>query len=168
MITLLNPTNETMTPSYGGVVYVLKPKSTEEVEDAAAHHILNSYDQRGLCRLKFGDDLAEVSAQGLQRNREFKKRMVMQHNQLNLARSQQGMSYIAPTATVKQYAVDLELVLDEPFSVKHNTDVDDRRAATRREEKMQEQIDQLTAQIQTLIGKMGGPVKKGKPGDDPD
>ena len=115
---LFNPTNESLDMMYAGRGIVLDPGEKLKVEDAAGRHLLNAFAPRGLCALEFGDDEGAAAEGGRERNLEFKKRMVMNHNQGNVARKQQGLSYRTPIKAVKEYAKELGLTLDEPYAVR--------------------------------------------------
>jgi hypothetical protein len=145
---LFNPTKEEMRPMFNGITITIPPEGKVKVEDPAANHILSHYATRGLCRLDFGDDEAKVAKEGLIRNYEFRKRMVMKHNQTNMARAQLGMTYLPPGDIVKQYARELNLVLDEPFTVQANNARTERDAEN---ESLRERLAALTAQVEALM-----------------
>ena len=132
---LYNPTSETFEMQYGGKTMFLEGGAKLKVEDAAAHHLLNAFTPRGLCSLEFGDEEEVIGADGIQRNLEFRKRMVMQHNHRNVVRKQQGLSYMEPSEYIKQAALDLAIDLDQPYAPK---------------DKEQSRIHDLEGQISTL------------------
>jgi len=118
-IMLFNPTNEDFADMmFGGRGLPLAAGQKMKVEDAAGKHLLNAYTTRGLCILDFGDDENIIAEQGCARNLAFKKRHVSQHNQSNIARRQQGLPYRLPGTQAKQYAEELDLVLEEPYAPK--------------------------------------------------
>lgn len=115
-IMLFNPTNEKFEMQYAGRMLYLPAGEKLKVEDACGKHLLNAFSVRGLCSLEFGDDEQTVIAEGQRRNMEFKKQLVMRHNYRNVQRKQQGLAWTAPSATVKSYAAELNIALDEPYA----------------------------------------------------
>lgn len=166
MITLFNPTNEVIVAMHGGRNYALEPKVPVEMEDVAANHILNTHGQRGVCRLKFGDDLQSIAVEGLARAKEFKKRQVMNHNQMNISRMQVGLNYVAPTADIKQYAQELEMVLDEPLSTQRNEKADDIALLKAQNASLQQQLADLMSMVEGLVA-TPKTTTKGANKDDP-
>jgi hypothetical protein len=154
---LFNPTNESFDMMYAGRGIVLDPGEKLKVEDAAGRHLLNAFAPRGLCALEFGDDEAIASEGGRERNLEFKKRMVMNHNQGNVARKQQGLSYRTPIKVVREYAKELGLTLDEPYAVR---DKEHDRLAV-----LENTVDNLTKMMTRFLEKSmsdeEAPAKKG-------
>lgn len=102
--------------AYGGRTIFLEGGSRLKVEDAAGKHLLNGFSVRGLCSLEYGDQEEEIARQGQERNRQFKKKMVMDHNHRNVVRKQQGLAYIEPTDYIRSAALELGLTLDEPYA----------------------------------------------------
>lgn len=134
---LLNPTSETLEMQFGGKTIYLEPGAQEKVDDATGKHMLNGFTSRGLCSLEFGDTIDEVSAAGIQRNIDFKKRMVMQHNHRNVVRKQQGLSYTEPTPYIREAAALLGIALDEPYAPR---------------DKEQDRVKDLERQVEKLMG----------------
>lgn len=122
MITLFNPTNETLSMMFAGITYVMEPPRAPshklQVEDACGKHLLNAFAQRGLCQLVFGDSEELVARDGISRNLEFKKTQIMRYNSNNEQRKMQGLGYMPPTKELKRYSVELAIGLLEPYSMK--------------------------------------------------
>jgi len=118
MIVLFNPTDEKITVQHAGISRTMEPRTQLEVEDACGKHVLNSHGPRGLSQLTYGCDEEKVRKDGIERNFEFKKKQVVEYNQRNESRKQSGLPYQPATREVKQYAIDLGLVLLEPFAVR--------------------------------------------------
>jgi hypothetical protein len=161
MITILNPTNDDLSAQYGGCRYTFPAREVREVEDVVGNHILNTHGQRGLCRLKFGDHdkIAEIGAEGVARANAFKVKQVMNHNQLNLARMQVGLSYIQPTPEVKRFAAELGLELDQPASVRRNESIAEIRELQEENNDLQKQMKKLmdmVGSLQKIIAAQGG------------
>lgn len=144
-ITLFNPTNEDFSMMFGGRGYVVPAGGKLKVEDACGKHLLNSHAPRGLCALEFGDDENVVATQGRDRNLEFKKHQVMNHNQSNIARRQQGLPFRMPNDVIKAYAKELHITLEEPYTPQSKGD--DRVAA------LEAMVADLTKTIGILISK---------------
>jgi hypothetical protein len=166
MITLFNPTNETLKMMYGGISVVMEPPPAPShklnVEDPCGRHLLNAFAQRGLCQLIFGDDEKVVGAQGIDRNMEFKKGQIVRYNTQNEQRKMSGMGYLPPTDIVKQYAFELGIKLLEPYSLKdaevsaiHNVVKENIDLKGRLDTQTQE-MSELKAQMQTLISLVQG------------
>ena len=122
MITLFNPTNETLEMMFAGVRIVMEayPASNSklQVEDPCGKHLLNAFAQRGLCQLVFGDDEKLVSRAGIDRNLDFKKTQIMRYNASNEQRKMAGLGYMPPTKEIKRYSIELGIALLEPYSLK--------------------------------------------------
>jgi len=149
-IMLYNPTNERFEMQFGGVSMTMKPNAKLEVEDACGNHLLNAFGQRGLCKLFYDCDEKKIKEDGKKRNFEFKKKQVIEYNQRNENRKQMGLPYLPATDKVKEYAVDLQLELLEPYSVR-----DEERGAIAesrdREKALQSQIVDLQIAMANLI-----------------
>lgn len=172
MITLFNPTNETLKMMYGGISVVMEPPPAPShkmnVEDPCGRHLLNAFATRGLCQLIFGDDEKIVGAEGIDRNLEFKKTQIVRYNTQNEQRKMSGMGYLPPTEAVKQYAFELGIKLLEPYSLKdaevsaiHNV-VKENVDLKGRLEGQSAEIGELKTQLQTLIGLMQGAKEEKK------
>jgi hypothetical protein len=122
-IILFNPTNEEMRTQYIGEEVVIPPapdpRHKLRVDDARGRAVLNFLGPRGLVTLEYGDEgdgELKKAAIGRARNMEFKRKQVMDFNQLNDAQQQRRQPYIAPTEQVKVYSRELGIKLYEPYS----------------------------------------------------
>lgn len=115
---LWNPTNEDMELQYAGFTLYLKAGDRQPVTPPCARHLLNSHGQRGLTSLTYGCDEKQVGEDAVRRNIEFKRKMMTDYNQNNMARSKGGLSYLNPGPDIKKYALELGLHLDEPYTMK--------------------------------------------------
>jgi hypothetical protein len=114
---LFNPTNEDFGDMmFGGRGYPLKAGEKIKVDDACGRHLINAYSVRGLCSLEYGDEEGAIAEAGIKRNLEFKKRLINQHNQSNISRRQQGLPYRPPTAQLRKYSEEMNIVLEEPYT----------------------------------------------------
>lgn len=144
---LFNPTNEDFDKlQYAGVSFSIKSGEKIEVPTNCGNHIMNSYEQRGLCRLIYGADEAKVAEQGRAKNAEFKQRTVAKFNEVNANRKSQGLGSHIPSGEMRKYASELKVELDEPY-------------APRDEEKVKIQsqeatISSLQATLASLMAKM--------------
>ncbi len=70
--------------------------------------------------LKYGDEPheKEIGDAAIERNLEFKKRMVTNYNQQNENRKHMQLGYLPPTKLLKQYAIELGLKLLEPYAIR--------------------------------------------------
>lgn len=122
MITLFNPTNESLQMMFAGITYGMEPfpgpTSKLAVEDPCGKHLLNAFAQRGLCQLVFGDNEKVVARTGIERNLEFKKTQVIRYNSSNEQRKMAGLGYMPPTKELKRYSIELGIALLEPYSLK--------------------------------------------------
>jgi hypothetical protein len=118
-IILFNPTNEEFRTQYIGEEVIVRPGAKIRVDDARGRHVLNVLGPRGLVTLEYGDEgegELKKAEQGRARNQEFKRKQVMDFNQLNDQRQAQRLPYIAPSETVKTYSRELGIRLFEPYS----------------------------------------------------
>jgi hypothetical protein len=166
MITLFNPTNETLNMMYGGISIIMEPPPAPShkmnVEDPTGKHLLNRFAQRGLCQLVFGDDEKVVGAQGVERNLEFKRAQIVRYNILNEQRKMQGMGYLPPGENIKGYSFELGIALLQPYSLKDaevsaiHSAVKENIDLKRRIEAQGTEMEALKTQMQTLISLMHG------------
>jgi hypothetical protein len=115
-----NPTNEEISAFHDGVEYKWNPEDKIEIGDTCANHILQTqrYEERGLVKLKYGDNEKVKGTEGLRRFKEFKKKQISIYNQTNTDNKIRGVPYIQPTETVKKYAMQLGIELLEPYNLK--------------------------------------------------
>lgn len=113
---LWNPTNENLSYAFGGITFFFNPGEKRKVEDAAGKHLLHNLGIRGLTVLDYDCDEKKIGADAIERNRDFKKKMVVDYNQRNETRKQTNFPYLAPTKEVKAYAIELGMGLLEPFT----------------------------------------------------
>lgn len=122
-IILFNPTDEEMRTQYIGEDVIIPPAPHErhklKVDAARGRHVLNVLGPRGLVTLEYGDEgdgeMKKAEA-GRARNMDFKRKQVMDFNQINDAQQQRRLPYIAPSDQVKAYSRQLGIKLYEPYS----------------------------------------------------
>lgn len=164
-IILFNPTNEEMRTQYIGEDVIIPPapdpRHKIRVDDARGRHVLNVLGPRGLVTLEYGDEgegELRKAEQGRARNQEFKRKQIMDFNQINDAQQQRRLPYIAPSDQVKAYSRELGIKLYEPYS---STDEASRAQADlikkvgEKEREVQEKdrtIQDLTAKVDRLSG----------------
>ena len=163
MITLFNPTNETLRMVYAGIDFILESGQKRQADDACANHLLNSHGPRGLCQLVYGDDEKVVAKLGVQRNLEFKKNQVSRYNIMNEQRKMQGLGYLRPTEEIRKYAVELGLSLLEPYALK-DEEKDAISTLQRENRELKSQLGELMIQINKFLGGEKPPAIKGKTG----
>lgn len=155
MATLCNPTNEVMQYFHGGVTYRFEPGDIREnVNEAAANHLMTHLFPRGLVSLQFSDGLRpeQMEAQkeeGRKRNAEFKERQVIKYNQLNKAREQTSREHLPPTRQIEGYAEELEIKLEQPYS-RRESQGDGMFIATQRALEAEKRADNLSREMNEL------------------
>lgn len=102
---------------YAGRSFTLHSEEKMEVNEACGNHLLNSFGQRGLTFLKYGDDEEKIGAEAIQRNVVFKRRMIGEYNQRNEQRKMMGLGYLPPTKKLSEYALELGIKLIEPYTM---------------------------------------------------
>jgi hypothetical protein len=122
-IILFNPTDEILKAQYIGEDVIIPPAPDPmhkvRVDDARGRHVLNVLGPRGLVTLEYGDEgdgEEKKAAQGRARNAEFKRKHVMNFNQVNDSQAQRKLPYVTPDETTKRYARQLGIKLYEPMS----------------------------------------------------
>jgi len=80
--------------------------------------LLNAFGQRGLTSLTYGCDEEKVKEDAIQRNHDFKVKMVVDFNQRNESRQMMKLGYLPPTEKIKEYAIELGLKLLEPYAIR--------------------------------------------------
>jgi len=143
---LWNPTNETLSYQFSGITYFFEPGERKKVDDACGKHLLHNLGVRGLTVLEYGCDEKALERDSLERNTDFKKKMIIDFNQRNETRKQTNFAYLAPTKEIKAYALDLGVGLLEPFEVR------DKEHAAYAE--MKNENDSLRESISDLTKKM--------------
>ena len=158
-IMLYNPTNEVFEMMFSGKTIFLNPGEKLKVDESCGKHLLNGFTPRGLCSLEHGDNEEEVGKDGKLRNQNFKKRMVMDHNQRNVIRKQQGLSYIEPTKKIQEYSNELGIGLDEPYAIRDKEK--DRLLMLEKENQEQKKsISELTDLVRQLLDKETKPEEE--------
>jgi len=188
---LFNPTNEELRTQHQGVDVILKPYPEDghvlKVDDKRARHVLNVLAPRGLTTLEYGDDRQdgkikkEKAASGVKRNLDFKRKQVVEFNQLNISNKDNKIGYLHPAKHLKEYADEVGIKLVEPY-----TDPDEgqekigaltnelkKKDGLIKEQKkqvfdLQEQVTELSSQMKQFIDMMksAGEDKKGPDVDD--
>lgn len=176
---LFNPTNERFETQYIGEVVVI-PSYPEEghilkVDSARARHVLNVLSPRGLCVLNYGDSeqkKEEIAKAGRERNKAFKRKMVIQFNQQNEANKQRTLPYLVPTEQLTSYADELGIALLQPYTVESDTQEkigslvqeinakDEKiKIQDRQVEDLQSQVSALSEQVKNLINTFTQPTE---------
>jgi hypothetical protein len=113
---VLNPTNENIDMQFSGVSFTMKPGEKLSMAANAANHLLNSFGPRGLCYLAYGCNEDKVASDGRQRNEDFKRKQVTDFNISNENRKNMNLGYLPPSEKLKEYALELGLVLMQPYA----------------------------------------------------
>ena len=103
---------------YAGVSLTIAAGERHLYEIACAKHLLNAFGQRGLTSLTYGCDEEKVKKDAIQRNHDFKVKMVVDFNQRNESRQMMKLGYLPPTEKIKEYAIELGLKLLEPYAIR--------------------------------------------------
>ena len=136
---------------YAGRSFTLEAGEKLEVNEACANHVLNSFGQRGLTFLKYGDDEDTVGKEAKQRYEDFKKRQVSVYNVMNEQRKMGGLGYVPPSEKIREYALELGITLLEPYTLK-DKEKEGIARANRENEELKAQVLELTNLVQQLIG----------------
>jgi len=123
---LFNPTNEELRTQHQGVDVILKPYPEDghvlKVDDSRARHVLNVLAPRGLTSLEYGDERdsgkikKEKAAAGVKRNFDFKRKQVIDFNQLNISNQDKKIEYLRPAKHLKAYADEVGIKLIQPYT----------------------------------------------------
>jgi hypothetical protein len=119
-IILFNPTNEEFCTQYSGEEVIIAAGGKVKVDVPRGRHVLNTLGPRGLMTLEYGDEgdgEMKKAAIGRERNMAFKRKQVLDFNQINEGRFQSKLPYLKPTAQMNQYAKELGIGLREPYNV---------------------------------------------------
>jgi hypothetical protein len=122
------------------------------MEINCAKHVLNAYGQRGLTSLNHGDDEERIGKDAIQRNLDFKRKQVFEHNTRNEQKRQMGMAWIPPSKKIREYADELGVELNEPAPLKEKVPTADPEIARLRDEnrQMQERMDKLMGMMEKM------------------
>jgi hypothetical protein len=167
-IILFNPTNEELRDQYIGEDVVIGPGAKVRVDDARGRHILNVLGPRGLVTLEYGDEgegEARKAQQGRDRNLAFKKKQIMDFNQMNDQRQQSRRPFITPSDQVKGYSRELGIKLFEPYSTSDASMVESKELREELDKKKRELLEKDTslstlqaqvAELTSMMSKMLG------------
>ena len=146
---LWNPTGDKLSYQFSGITYFFEPGERKKVEDPCGQHLLHNIGMRGLTVLEYGCDEEKLKKDAIERNKDFKRRMVIDYNQRNETRKQTNFAYLAPTTEIKKYAIELGVGLLEPFSPRDQEH--EEMAAMKSENNiLKGSLNDLTARLATL------------------
>jgi len=185
---LFNPTNEELSAQHQGVDVIIPAYPVKghmvEVDDRRARHILNILGPRGLTTLIYGDEGEKKEAKaksGRERNRAFKRKQVIDFNQLNMANKHGRKDYLYPGQQLKDYADEVGIKLEEPYSApdegreKISTLIDEVKTKdTKIKEQgkqlneLQNQVSGLSKQLNSFLEMMKQPKVRVEPVEDPE
>lgn len=180
---LFNPTNEELKAQHQGVDVILAPYPENghvvKVDDARARHILNILAPRGLTTLEYGDDRDDgknkkaKAKSGRERNKAFKRKQVIDFNQLNQLNKQQGSGYLFPAKHLKEYSDELGIKLVEPYSApdegaeKISNLIDEGQKKDTLIKEQGKEVSELRSQVSTLSGQVSQLLKTFQQPNDP-
>jgi hypothetical protein len=177
---LFNPSNELFETQYVGETVAIQPYPDPghmlKVDDARARHVLNVLGPRGLTTLDYGDSDEDKEAKaksGRERNKAFKRKQVIEFNQLNQGNEQRKLPYIVPTKQLAGYADELGITLLQPYS--HPDEGREKVSGLLNEVKEKDtlikeqgkQISDLGSQVSTLSGQVSQLLKAFQQPDKP-
>ena len=180
---LFNPTNEEFTAQHQGVDVIMAPYPDDghmvKVDDARARHVLNILAPRGLTTLEYGDDLDDSAKKkakavsGIQRNKDFKRKQVVDFNQINYANKLGNREYAPPAKHLQTYADEIGIKLEQPYTppdvgaekignlVKENEEKDKQIKEQSNEiSKLGSQVEDLTEKFSQLLDAIRQPGEK--------
>jgi hypothetical protein len=119
--TLYNPTNETLAFQWGGEWTKIPSGQEIEMDDARANQGLSELARRGLVAFSYKEGLDRELRrtrieEGLEANKSFKRKQIMDFNSMNDQRKNQKLPYATPQTQIKEYAKELGMELYEPYS----------------------------------------------------
>jgi hypothetical protein len=156
---VFNPTNENFDMQFSGVSFTMKPGEKLSMAANAANHLLNSFSPRGLCYLAYGADEEKIAAAGKQRNDDFKRKQVTDFNISNENRKNMNLGYLPPTEKLKEYALELGLVLMQPYAPRDKERVQINEQSSEISE-MRQTIADLTNLVNKLMASKEEPQKE--------
>jgi len=132
MQNLYNPTDEIIETMYASRPFIFKPGQIRPIEDkATANHIVNEWGTRGIVALDYGDDTKKAlgggtvkeqkANAGIKANKAFRRKMIIEHNQMNEANKIQRLPYVHPTEKLIVYAKAEGIQLISPYEVSDET-----------------------------------------------
>jgi hypothetical protein len=155
---LWNPTNETLDMQYAGISMSMKPGDREIFAIKCATHLLNAFGPRGLTSLVFGANEDKVGKEAVQRNIDFKTKMVVDYNQRNENRKAMQLGYLPPTEHIKTYARELKLTLLEPYAIR-----DEERVGISEAKKENESLKAELAELRGMLKQLMEAKKQPEP-----
>jgi hypothetical protein len=164
--TLYNPTNETLSFQWGGEWTKIPPDQEVEMDDARANQGLSELARRGLVSFSYKEGLDRELRrsrieEGLEANKAFKRKQIMDFNSLNDQRKQQKLQYLTPQKSLKDYAKELGMALYEPYSASDEAKregMELRETIREKDKRLREQTESIAAmqaQIADLTAMMG-------------
>jgi len=149
---LFNPTDEDFEGQYVGEQVIIKAGAKVKVDDPRGRHIINSLGNRGLVTLEYGDEgggeLVKAKI-GIERHKVFKRKQVLDFNQINEGRFQSKQPYLTPTKQVQGYAKSLGIGIREPYNVEDAANAELSIVMTQNKE-LQAQVVKKDAALETL------------------
>ena len=166
-IVLYNPTNEDLQTQYVGEDVIVRAGTKVRVDDPRGRQVLNVLGPRGLVTLEYGDEGGgedKKAQDGIQRNKDFKYKQVIEFNTLNEQRFQGRLPYLRPQEHIKRYANELGIELRQPYAVADAAKKDMSEAMQRNEslerenrkkdseiQELRSQVSELTAQFRMFL-----------------
>ena len=115
---IVNYTPDDIEYVHGGLTGVLKSGEMDDVDSGKGNFLLNKYDQKGMLKLVFGDDVKAKKAEAMELYKDFWTRQVVNHNQANEARQARQLEYSRANKDVEVHAKTLGLKLLGPWTAK--------------------------------------------------
>lgn len=156
--TLFNPTNEEMKFQWGGTWTTVKPGEEVEMDDARANQGLSELGRRGMVQFSYKEGLdrelrRQRCEEGVEANKDFKRKQIMDFNSLNDQRKQSKLPYLTPQKQIKDYAKELGMELYEPYSASDEAKREGmvlRETIRKKDDMLKEQSDAISAMQQQI------------------
>lgn len=121
---ILNPTDDPVKVTWGGIDYVFEPDCRDRVEDSMGRQVIHNYGARGLVSLEYGDEgerETEKIKEGRRRWNEFWTKQCVMHNQNNEQRQQTQRPFVEPQPDVIKHAKRLGIKLIQPYRLEDSS-----------------------------------------------
>ncbi len=151
---IVNYTPDDIEYVHGGLTGVLVSGEMDDVESGKGNFLLNKYDQKGMLKLVFGDDVKAKKLEAMELYEEFWTKQVIIHNQANEARQARRLEYSRASKDVEAHAKTLGLKLLGPWTAQ----VSESKELTRVKDdnaELRVQVNTLTSQVGKLLEALG-------------
>jgi hypothetical protein len=125
-----------------------------DVDSGKGNFLLNKYDQRGMLKLVFGDDVKAKKAEAMEIWKDFWIRQIVNHNQANEARQARNLEFSRAPKEVEEHAKTMGMKLLGPWTAQ----IDENQELTNVKNdnaELRVQVNTLTTQVSKLLEALG-------------